>query len=770
MHRKTIISTLLSLLWLSSSPTGWAATTVEPAPTKAAMLSAGSQAVGWPRLVNGQNGEQIYVYQPQLDALNGNTLTGRSAVRVTGKKDDVFGVIWFSARADIAKDQRVVTLSQYKITKASFPTATRDESRYLSTLSGALPRAGWAVAYDALEADLQINRAEAAQAGQVVKNDPPAIIYSNRPAMLVMIDGEPALRSAGSGLMRVINTSALIVLDEVKGDYYLWAAERWFQAKAATGPWQVATSPPTATLNPLRDGLLKDNKIDPMSGKGADGKSAFAPNVVPAVYVATKPTELLQSQGEPQYSPIPGTQLLYMSNSSNDVFIQIGSQQLYVLISGRWFTASRIDGPWQYVPAGKLPTDFTRIPTDHPMAGVLVSVPGTAQASEATIANSVPQTAQIKRSTKPEAVNYDGGAAKWKSVDGTPLQYAYNTATPVIRVDSHSYYLVQNGVWFVSTSATGPWSVAAAVPAVIYTIPVSSPMHYVTYVRVYSATPSVVYVGYTPGYYGTVVSSDGVVVYGTGYVYPTYVGTVWYPAPYTYGFGAGFAWGTATGFAFGFAMGAWMSPWYWGGGGCCWGGGGNTYNINVTNNYNRWGHNSVITGPNNTYRTGQVGQTHFANRQGSGDLYAGRDGQVYKRDSGGQWQKYQGNGNWSNVDKQQAADKLKSGAQNYANSPKGQQRIQNAKDFANSPQGQQAAQRAKDWKQSPQGQQAGQNFRENHQSLDGQFQARSAGDQRAGNFQRGGASGGWGGGAAREAPHFGGGGFGGFHGGGFRRR
>ena len=40
------------------------------------------------------------------------------------------------------------------------------------------------------------------------------------------------------------------------------------------------------------------------------------------------------------------------------------------------------------------------------------------------------------------------------------------------------------------------------VPAAIYTIPASSPLHYVTYVHIYEATPTVVYVGYTPGYMG----------------------------------------------------------------------------------------------------------------------------------------------------------------------------------------------------------------------------------------------------------------------------
>jgi len=51
----------------------------------------------------------------------------------------------------------------------------------------------------------------------------------------------------------------------------------------------------------------------------------------------------------------------------------------------------------------------------------------------------------------------------------------------------------------------------------------------VTYVKVYNSTPEVVYVGYTPGYYGTVVSANTTtVVYGTGWYYPPYIGSgVW---------------------------------------------------------------------------------------------------------------------------------------------------------------------------------------------------------------------------------------------------
>ena len=59
---------------------------------------------------------------------------------------------------------------------------------------------------------------------------------------------------------------------------------------------------------------------------------------------------------------------------------------------------------------------------------------------------------------------------------------------------SSAYYAVENGVWFTSANPTGPWIVATTVPPAIYTIPPSSPIHYVTYVQVYGYTPSVVYV------------------------------------------------------------------------------------------------------------------------------------------------------------------------------------------------------------------------------------------------------------------------------------
>ena len=609
-------------------------------------------STAWPRSAKGADGTAITVYQPQIENWADNHLSARAAVAVTrpGEKDPRYGVIELTARTDIDKAADVATLSALRVTKTTFPGATEKETEgYLATLRGAVTRQSWPVSVQALQANLAVTQARSRQKGVEVKNDPPRILFRTTPSLLVMIDGKPELREVKDslGLQRVVNTQAVILLES--SSYYLWALGRWWQASALDGEWKAGPLA-LAQLDRARDALGKN--FDPLEGKDGDGKPLFEPGVTPQFIVASEPTELLQAKGEPKFSPIPRTQLLYMANSSNDIFMETGTQAYHVLISGRWFSAKSLSGPWSFVPGRQLPPDFARIPPEHPMADVLMSVPGTPQAREAAIANQIPQTATVQRDVQPTPIAYDGGAPQWKPIEGTPLSYAPNTASPVIRVDEKTYYTVQNGVWFSATAPAGPWKVAAAVPAVIYTIPPSSPMHYMTYVRVYGSTPTTVVVGYTQGYYGTVMSADGVVVYGTGYYYPAYIGPYypyyWYPYPVTYGFGVGFS----VGFFFGFVVGP---PWHVGG--CCWAGGPRVVhhgNIQVNNSYNRWGGKSTsITGPGGrNLKATQLGDTTLAKGSGSNNLYAGRDGNVYRRNESGDWQKYGGKGEgWSDLDR-----------------------------------------------------------------------------------------------------------------------
>jgi hypothetical protein len=202
-----------------------------------------------------------------------------------------------------------------------------------------------------------------------------------------------------------------------------------------------------------------------------------------------------------------------------------------------------------------------------------VSVPATPEAQDAMLDQQVPQTAAVKRSDAKLGVKYDG-QPQFKQVPNTKVEYAVNTSSQVLRI-ANKYYACDQGIWFASDKATGPWVVADSIPTdEIAKIPPSEPVHNVTYVHVYDATPSVVYVGYTPGYVYC-YPWYGVPVYGTGWYYPPYWGAVYYPRPVTYGvhvsynpwygWGMGYTWSNGfltVGVHFGGGYGGYYRPGY----------------------------------------------------------------------------------------------------------------------------------------------------------------------------------------------------------------
>jgi hypothetical protein len=488
-------------------------------------------------------------------------------VRDSANKATEYGVIWFGARTEVDKVNRLVTLDDFTLIKQTFPTLPNNGAALTETLTNHRP---WTqtIPLDELEASLATTSATGTQKKYPVKNDPPAIFYSSRPAVLALVDGDPTLGAPNNNLEKVINTRSLIYFDTANNMFYLAVMDGWVESFSLTGPWSEAQDYPQAELNQLASAAISKNENETLGDPAHSLNYAYASGDAPTVYVSTRPAELLLSDGPANLSLILGTGLLYVSNSGNDIFCELATSQYYVLIAGRWFSSASLqNGPWTFVPATSLPAGFALIPPYSPKASVLVSIPGTPQAKEAMIANSVPQTATITVSTTHLTVPYFG-APDFQPVEGTALLYAVNSTIPVVYVPAGNYYAVENGVWFMSPNPSGPWAVATLVPPAIYTIPVSAPLHYVTYVQVYGSAPGVVYVGYTPGYYGTVVSTDGVVVYGTGYGYPAYVTTsVWISPPITYGVGAGFSWSVAGGWALGFgigmAVGASCGP-YWG--------------------------------------------------------------------------------------------------------------------------------------------------------------------------------------------------------------
>ena len=399
------------------------------------------------------------MYQPQVESWTGNKLTARSAVKVKlpGKAATDYGVVWFSAQTEVDKVNRVVTLENVAVTKQSFPTIANNGQAYSKAFLSDTPKLK-TVPLDLLEAELAVTNAANEQKTYPLQNDPPQIIFSITPAVLALVDGAPVLRASADKLQKVINTRAMILFDPSKSKYYVALMDGWMEADRIDGMYSTVKHAPTKDMDKILQAAQANGENQALGNPQESLKEAEEDGQVPTIFVMTKPAELVVTQGVPVYAAIPGTSLQYVSNTGSDVFQDTSNQNYYLLIAGRWFQSDALQtgGSWSYVAANSLPPDFAKIPSYSPKASVLVSVPGTPQAKEAIIANSIPQTATITRSAAKLNVTYDG-APDFQTVQGTNLTYAVNTTTPVVYVPNNAYYAVDNGVWFTSAAPLGPW-------------------------------------------------------------------------------------------------------------------------------------------------------------------------------------------------------------------------------------------------------------------------------------------------------------------------
>jgi hypothetical protein len=677
--------------------------------TDIAATMGSTQDIGWPRQVS-KDGATLVYYQPQLDEWKDyKDLTGRVAFSLRSPSGQpVLGVASFLSGTLVDKETHTVFFRNINVTSVRFPSLDADAAAQMEQLFRKLvPANGEPISVDRVMADLE--RGKVVAPAVAVRNDPPQIFSSTKPAILLLVPGDPVLSPVEKTKLEfVVNTNWDLFFDKENKQYYLLSGSMWLTAQDLKGPWTQTHV------------LPKDMAKLPAGQNFDDVKKMVPPpppsGTVPQVFFSGTPAELILFKGPPVYSRIAKTQLLYAINTDNDVFVDDAKKQYYVLLSGRWFRAQTLDGPWSYA-GDDVPPDFANIPEGSTKGRVLASVPGTIQASDAVMLAQIPTTAIVNRA-EAEAkakVSYDG-PPEFKPIESTSLQYATNTQDKVIK-DGDLYYLCFQGVWFMSTTPNGPWKTADSVPKEIYTIPPSSPVYNVTYVTQTNPTPTTVESSSTGGYLGMFVigmAAGACIAYGTGYYYPPYVYfgpaypyPIYRPWPATYG--AGVVYNPATG---GWAAGravygpygaAGSSAWYnpatgrygrsasvqgWYGGRTA----ASTYNpwtgaYGATrqghNAYAQWG-SSVATRGDQWAQTGHVTTTQgtrFGYQTSSGQagagfhgangtvanttngVYAGHDGNVYKKNGDGTWSQYD-KGNWNQVDssaaKQQAQQNLQS--------------------------------------------------------------------------------------------------------------
>jgi hypothetical protein len=701
----------------------------------------GQDPTGWPRAITLEQGTLV-VYTPQIEKLDGVTLSGRAAVsweakgKATGEAKGaapVFGVFWFDARVLLDKERRVVHVEAIDVTKVRFRNTTPEqEKRVALVIEAQVPIWDLTPSLDELQAAIATSE-RVKKSEQGIQAPTPQLLFTTEPAVLLLYDGAPAVRPIrDTDLERVVNTPLFVVRDPSTKRFYLGSDTYWYESADPKGPWklvpaptpkvkaffdanppppppraeepgpQMTEVPPASAQQPAQPGQpgatasqaapVQQPAATPTQGapvaqpptptegapvvqaptptQGAPKPDAAQkPDAPPKIIVATKPTELIAFDGKPSYVPLGSDgKLLYADNTDSTVLVYVSTNETFVLVSGRWYKATSLEGPWTAVRPDRVPADFKSIPSDSAVGEVRTFVAGTEEAEDALADSQIPQTTAVKREQTLE-VTYDGEPT-FKAIEGTSMAYAVNTQFSVIQ-DAGLYWCCHQGVWYVASTAKGPWKVSDKRPPSADQIPPSSPVYNVKYVYVYDTTPSTVYVGYLPGYAG-VYPYYGSVVYGTGWYYPPYIGTMGcYPYPATFGlnlsfnpytgFGVGVSWGTpffSVGIHFGgygrfYGPAGYRAPYrpvygyrprpagyrgaynagYRGGYG---GGYGAGYRAGTRASYG----GNIYNRPANTQRnaTPAGSAARAPTRSGQpNNVYAGKDGSVYRQNQGGSW-------------------------------------------------------------------------------------------------------------------------------------
>ena len=531
-------------------------------------LKAAEENNNWPRKIE-KNGATIIIYQPQVESLLANALESRAAVSVTNEEytSPVFGAMWFNCIISTDRDDRTVKLLNMEVTAAKFPDIEAEKIQKLSILlEEEVPRWEMELSLDRLLADLDMTEVEVTLSDDL-NNAPPEIIFATSPTMLILVDGDPRFEEIEkTSYERVLNTPYFIVRETKKEKYYINGGDKWYVSDNFDS-WEATTNVPRKLLKIAEEAMGEEEEADDAPAEGEE-EAVVEEDVTPAIMLRTSSAELLQSDGEPEFEPIEGTSILFMSNTADDILMNIDTQEYYILVAGRWYSSKSLtDGQWAFVDPEKIPEGFSKIPVDSDMGSVRSSIAGTQEAKEALLENQIPQTAEVDRAEAKLEVNYDG-RPQFEKVGDTDMKYAVNTDKSVLLIDKR-YFCCDNAIWFESDSPSGPWIVSTEVPGSVQEIPPESPVYNVKYVYIYDSTPDVVYVGYTPGYVHS-YSYRGCVYYGTGYYYRPWYGVYYYPRPVTYGYSVHWnpytGWGFSFGVSYGWMTYGWGSPYrgWWG--------------------------------------------------------------------------------------------------------------------------------------------------------------------------------------------------------------
>ncbi len=247
--------------------------------TVAAIPIAAQEDVGWPREFTAPGGARVVIFQPQVDALEGDRLTGRAAVAVTLADEDerVFGAVWFDARILTDRDTRTVAILEVEIPRVHFADATDEDQETLTDLlETEVPRMDLDISLDRMLTSLGVSETRRS-AAEGLNNEPPEILFATTPTVLVFIDGEPVLQEIEGTNLRHVGQLSVRHRQRPRDRAFLSARRTRHLVPGERCARPLADSPAST-----RD----DHPVHPRGGNGGGPWSFVAPDELPESFLA----------------------------------------------------------------------------------------------------------------------------------------------------------------------------------------------------------------------------------------------------------------------------------------------------------------------------------------------------------------------------------------------------------------------------------------------------------------------------------------------------
>ncbi len=198
---------------------------------------------------------------------------------------------------------------------------------------------------------------------------PPAVFVSSEPAELILTQGEPTFSPIRSTkLMRIANTETSVFFHSADKKYYLLTAGRWFRAAGLGGPWSAASKdlPSDFSKIPSDDSAAYVKASVPGTIEAKDAVLLASVPSKTQASLADPPPVQVNYDGQPKFQTISATSVQYAVNSPNSVFLVGGSY--YCCFNGIWYVSPVATGPWTLCTS--VPSAIYTIPPSHPMHNV----------------------------------------------------------------------------------------------------------------------------------------------------------------------------------------------------------------------------------------------------------------------------------------------------------------------------------------------------------------------------------------------------------------